>query len=143
MRQSSPIEESMAQMAESGADMNPFRRLAQIPTTSEPLLDQEELDFYTESFTKSGFRGGVSWYRNMDRNWEQHPENGVQKIAHPALMVTAEWDLALRPELAADMPSRCDDLEMVMIDQCGHWTQQEKPDELNQIMINWLRKKFS
>ena len=143
MRKPSPPEVSLAQMAESGGDMNPFRRLPQLPTSSDPLLDQEELNFYTESFAKSGFRGGICWYRNLDRNWERHPEIGVQKITQPALMVTAEWDLALRPEMAADMPSRCDDLEMFMIDQCGHWTQQEKPDELNQIMIHWLKKRFS
>jgi pimeloyl-ACP methyl ester carboxylesterase len=32
---------------------------------------------------------------------------------------------------------------MFMIGQCGHWTQQEKPDELNRIMIDWLKKRFS
>jgi pimeloyl-ACP methyl ester carboxylesterase len=57
-------------------------------------------------------------------------------------MVTAEWDMALQPSMAADMPSRCNDLETVMIPQCGHWTQQEKPEELNKIMIDWLQKRF-
>lgn len=143
MGKSSPPEEWAARMAESGGDMNPFRRLAELSVPEESLLSQEELDFYTRSFAKTGFRGGVSWYRNMDRNWERHTQIGTQKITHPALMVTAEWDMALRPEMAADMPSRCDDLEMVMIKECGHWTQQEKPDELNQIMIDWLKKRFA
>ena len=107
------------------------------------MLSEEELEFYEKSFRHSGFRGGVSWYRNLDRNWERHPEIGTQKITHPALMITAEWDLALRPEMAADMPSRCEDLEMKMIKECGHWTQQEKPEEFNAIMIEWLQKQFS
>ena len=143
MGKASSPEKWASQMAESGGDMIPFRRLSELPAVTDPMLSQEELDFYTKSFAKSGFRGGVSWYRNLDRNWERHPEIGTQKITHPALMVTAEWDLALRPEMAADMPSRCDDLEMKMIKECGHWTQQEKPAEFNSIMIEWLKKRFS
>lgn len=142
MRKSQPLEEVAAQVAESGGDMNPFRRLAELPETSDPLLTQAELAVYTQSFASTGFRGGISWYRNLDRNWKLHPEIGTEEIRHPALMVTAEWDLALRPEMAADMPSRCSDLETVMIKKCGHWTQQEKPDELNDIMISWLKKRF-
>ena len=142
MRKALPLEEVAAQLAASGGDMNPFRRLAEMPATAEPMLSEEELEFYTRSFQQSGFRGGISWYRNFDRNWERHPNIGTQKIAHPALMITAEWDLALRPEMAADMPSRCDDLETIMIKECGHWTQQEKPEEFNQIMLDWLHKRF-
>jgi pimeloyl-ACP methyl ester carboxylesterase len=41
------------------------------------------------------------------------------------------------------MPSRCNDLETGMIEKCGHWTQQEKPEELNRIMIDWLQKRFA
>ncbi|MFP6638711.1 MAG: alpha/beta fold hydrolase, partial [Myxococcota bacterium] len=105
MRKSAPLEEVTAQIAESGGDMNPFRRLEELPETSDPLLDDEELAVYTRSFERSGFRGGISWYRNLDRNWKRHPEIGTEKISHPALMVTSQWDLALRPEMAADMPS--------------------------------------
>lgn len=142
MRRALPAEEMMADMAERGGDMNPFRQLESLPERGESLLSEEELLFYTRAFSESGFRGGVSWYRNFDRNWAQHPEIGTQKIDHPALMVTAEWDMALQPSMAADMPSRCNDLETVMIPQCGHWTQQEKPEELNKIMIDWLQKRF-
>lgn len=142
MRRAMPPAEMMQEMAENGGDMNPFRRLAELPTRGDELLDREELDTYVRAFTKSGFRGGVSWYRNFDRNWERHPEIGTAKIDHPALMVTAEWDLVLSPAMAADMPSRCNDLETVMIPECGHWTQQEKPDELNAIITDWLARRF-
>ena len=57
-------------------------------------------------------------------------------------MVVAEWDAALRPELASAMPSLVDDLEMVTIARCGHWTQQEYPEELNRILGDWLRRRF-
>ncbi|MCH2184995.1 alpha/beta hydrolase [Myxococcota bacterium] len=142
MRQARSPAEMMAEMAESGGDMNPFRRLDDLPTVGNELLDTDELKVYADAFKRSGFRGGVSWYRNFDRNWERHPEIGTQTIDCPALMITAEWDVALSPALAADMPSRCTDLETVMIDECGHWTQQEKPEELNQIMTDWLGRRF-
>ena len=57
-------------------------------------------------------------------------------------MVTAEWDPVLRPEMASGMSSLVTNLETVMIEKCGHWTQQEKPDELNQAMIDWLKRKI-
>jgi pimeloyl-ACP methyl ester carboxylesterase len=93
-------------------------------------------------FTRTGFRGGVNWYRNFDRNWETAPEVGVAKIERPCLMVTAQWDWALRPEFAAGMPALCPDLEMKGIERCGHWTQQEKPEELNRILADWLVRRF-
>jgi soluble epoxide hydrolase / lipid-phosphate phosphatase len=57
-------------------------------------------------------------------------------------MVTAQWDWALRPEFAAGMPALCPDLEMKNIARCGHWTQQEKPDELNAIVSDWLARRY-
>jgi pimeloyl-ACP methyl ester carboxylesterase len=57
-------------------------------------------------------------------------------------MITAEWDPALRPALAAGMPDICSDLEMHMIEGCGHWTQQEKPEELSGLMLDWLTRRF-
>jgi pimeloyl-ACP methyl ester carboxylesterase len=142
MRRIGSPAEMAKRRAQGDGDMNPFRRLDDMEPAGEPLLDDEELAYYTEAFTKSGYRGGVSWYRNFDRNWERHPEVGVATIDHPALMLTAEWDMALPPAMAADMPSRCSDLEMHMIPECGHWTQQEKPEELSMLMVDWLKRRF-
>jgi pimeloyl-ACP methyl ester carboxylesterase len=143
MRRVGSPAEMAARRADADGDMNPFRRLPELEIAGEALLDDEALSFYTDAFTRSGFRGGISWYRNFDRNWERHPEMGVARIEHPALMITAEWDMALPPAMAADMPSRCSDLEMHMIHECGHWTQQEKAEELNQLMLDWLKRRFA
>ena len=124
-------------------DANPFRRLEELPDFGEPILDAEELAVYVRAFEQSGFRGGINWYRNIDRNAEAHPTVGSQKLELPCLMVTAEWDMALRPELAAGMPATCSDLEIHGIEGCGHWTQQEKPDELNAILVDWLVRRFA
>jgi microsomal epoxide hydrolase len=107
----------------------------------EPLLDEEELRFYVAAFERTGFTGGINWYRNIDRNWETTAHLPLE-ISVPALMVTAELDPALRPELAEPMRGFVSDLEIAMIPGCGHWTQQEKPDELNRLMVDWLSRRF-
>ncbi len=124
------------------ADANPFRRLAELDSVGPPLLDAEELDTYARAFAKSGFRGGINWYRNIDRNRSHFPGIGVERLELPCLMVTAEWDAALPPETAAGMPALCSDLEVVGIRECGHWTQQEKPAELSRAMLDWLGRRF-
>jgi pimeloyl-ACP methyl ester carboxylesterase len=142
MRRALPPEELAARAAAAGAlDMNPFRRLAEIELVGEPLLSPEEMDVFVRSFERTGFTGGVNWYRNFDRNWELAPAVGTAKIGVPSLMVTAQWDPVLRPEMAAGMPALVPDLETVLIERCGHWTQQEKPDELNRILVDWLGRR--
>ena len=123
-------------------DMNPFRRLPEFEPAGATMLSDAEIDVYTRAFQQSGFRGGINWYRNIDRNQTAHPEVGVQAIEHPCLMVTAEWDAVLPPAMAASMPERIDDLDTIMIEKCGHWTQQDKPAELSRIMLNWLTRRF-
>jgi pimeloyl-ACP methyl ester carboxylesterase len=143
MREAEPPEQTAARMMESGAlDLNPFRRLAELEPPGEPILSEAERAVYVEAFERTGFRGGVSWYRNFDRNWSAHPEIGVAKIDLPTLMVTAAWDAALPPTMAAGMPALCNDLETRQIEACGHGTMQEKPGELNEILIDWLTRRF-
>ena len=122
-------------------DMNPFRKLEELED-GEPILSVSELDVFVRSFEQTGFRGGINWYRNLDRNWESAPKIGVSKIEVPCLMVTAAWDAALRPEMAAGMPALIPDLEIHQIETCGHWTQQERPDELNRLLVDWLTRRF-
>jgi microsomal epoxide hydrolase len=142
LRTGVPFEEIAKRLA-GDFDMNPFRRLAEMEAMGEPIGTATERAHYTEVFTRTGFRGGVNWYRNLDRNWETAPGVGVTKVEAPCLMVTAQWDPALRPEMAGGMPALCPDLEMVSIERCGHWTQQEKPDELNRVLVDWLRRRFA
>jgi pimeloyl-ACP methyl ester carboxylesterase len=143
MRRGVPLETLAARAAaQGGLDLNPFRRLAELEPLGEPLLSPDELDVYVRSFRRTGFSGAIHWYRNFDRNWETAPEIGVARIEPPCLMVTAQWDPALRPELAAGMPALVPDLETVMIEGCGHWTQQEEPERLNRILVDWLGRRF-
>jgi pimeloyl-ACP methyl ester carboxylesterase len=133
--------DAAARMARDGFDMNPFRRLADFEPAGTPLLSADELDVYVQSFERTGFTGGINWYRNADRDKQLVPGLGVQKLSLPCLMVTAEWDLALPPALAAGMPALCSDLETVLIEKCGHWTQQERPAQLNRALVDWLGRR--
>jgi pimeloyl-ACP methyl ester carboxylesterase len=142
LRSGVPMEE-LASRAGPGLDMNPFRRLGEVEAFGTPLGDDAARAHYARVFGETGFRGGINWYRNFDRNWETAPEVGVKPIEVPCLMVCADWDPVLRPEMAAGMPLLCRDLETVTIERCGHWTQQERPEELNRILIDWLRRRFA
>ncbi len=143
LRTGVPMEELAARMAGKDFDMNPFRRLAELEELGEPIGTPEERAHYTDVFRRTGFRGGINWYRNFDRNWETAPSVGVTQVAAPCLMVTAAWDPVLRPEMASGMPLLCPDLETVLIERCGHWTQQEKPDELNRALVDWLQRRMA
>jgi pimeloyl-ACP methyl ester carboxylesterase len=105
------------------------------------LLSPEELEVYRTAFARTGFTGGINWYRNFTRNW-QTTEGVTQKVNVPALMIIATNDVVLRPSLADGMEQYVPDLEKHLIKDCGHWTQAEKPDELNRVMVDWLKRRF-
>jgi pimeloyl-ACP methyl ester carboxylesterase len=107
----------------------------------ELLLNKEELAFFVDTFTRTGFTGGINWYRNFSRNW-QASANLEQKVRVPGLMIMAEDDVVLSPAMADGMEAYVPDLEKALIRKCGHWTQQEHPDQVNTIMIDWLKRRF-
>jgi pimeloyl-ACP methyl ester carboxylesterase len=105
------------------------------------LLTPEEFDVYLKAFTRTGFTGGINWYRNFTRNW-QTTEGVAQKVDVPCLMVMAANDIVLRPSMADGMETFVPDLEKHLIKDCGHWTQAEQPAELNRVMTSWLKRRF-
>ena len=102
------------------------------------LLTPEDLDVYAAAFEKTGSRGAFNWYRAMDLSWEDARALPDQHIHVPAMMITAENDLILRPEAAEPMREWIDHLRIEHITRCGHWTQQEKPDEVNALLLDYL-----
>jgi pimeloyl-ACP methyl ester carboxylesterase len=107
----------------------------------QPLLNPEEMKFFVDTFTRTGFTGGINWYRNFTRNWEKS-EGVEQKVNVPCLMIMAEDDVVLSPAMADGMEKYVPDLEKALIKDCGHWTQQEHPEQVNRILIDWLNKQF-
>ena len=102
------------------------------------LLTPEDLDVYAAAFEETGSRGAFNWYRAMDLNWEDSRTLPDQHIHVPAMMITAENDMILRPEAAEPMREWIDDLRIEHIKRCAHWTQQEKPDEVNALLLDYL-----
>jgi soluble epoxide hydrolase / lipid-phosphate phosphatase len=102
------------------------------------MLSEDDLMYFVHAYEKTGFRGGLNWYRNHGRNWEWGKAVAGKKVEQPALMVTAGKDAVLTPEMSHGMEEWVPNLSRGHIEQCGHWTQQEAPDELNRILINWL-----
>lgn len=111
---------------------------AKAPT---PVVPESEISAYVHAYQQSGFTGGLNYYRNFSSNWRRM--NGVdQNLSMPCLMIGAELDPFLPPQLIAGMEERIADLETHVIKGSGHWTQWEKPEELSSLMLNWLRKRF-
>jgi pimeloyl-ACP methyl ester carboxylesterase len=102
------------------------------------LLSEAELDVYARAFERTGFSGGLNWYRAIDLNWEDFREIGRYRIAIPTLMITADRDRILRPELAEPMRAWFDDLRIEQVANCSHWTQQERPAEVNRLLLDFL-----
>jgi soluble epoxide hydrolase/lipid-phosphate phosphatase len=100
-------------------------------------LNDADLEVFVNAFARSGFRGGLNWYRNVDRNWEESA-NLVERVNQPSLMITAELDPVLWPEQTLGMERWVPNLKRVHIKGSGHWTQQEKPDEVNAALIEFL-----
>ncbi len=121
-------------------NMNPFHRPEEWPVLGEPIGSPGDLDHYCETFERTGFRGGINWYRNADRNLAEHPAIGVQKLEIPCLMLTAEWDPGLRPEFAEPMRDLCSDLEKHQVKKVGHWVSQEEPEIVNEHLVTWLNR---
>ena len=104
------------------------------------FLTADDFEVFAHAFERTGFTGGLNWYRNFDRNWETTAYLTGAKVMHPALMLTAELDPVLRPEMADGMslwvPNPRD---TILIKGSGHWTQQEKPDEVNRALLAFLQ----
>lgn len=111
-------------------------------TDAGQFLSVEEFAVFIETFKRTGFTGAINWYRNMTRNWERSEGLPTRIDNLPCLMITAELDAVLTPSMAAGMPNLIGDLEMHEVKGSGHWTQQEKPDEVNRMILDWLNRRF-
>jgi len=102
----------------------------------EPIMSDSELAVFVSAFESSGFTGSINWYRNLDRNWHLLADvNPI--IQHPTLMIYGDQDLVARGENLKDFVPNVD---VVNLD-CGHWIQQERPEETNQAILKWLSQR--
>ena len=102
-------------------------------------LSEEELAVYVEAFERTGFTGGLNWYRNIDRNWELTAPYGERKIEQPSLFLTGELDMVRNFMPAEAMNGWVIDLrEQVIVPGAGHWVQQQAPEAVNAALLRFL-----
>ncbi|XP_038560764.1 bifunctional epoxide hydrolase 2-like isoform X4 [Micropterus salmoides] len=139
----------------------------QIPRSS--VLTEADLQYYVSQYRERGFRWlktghgicsqaanifiqsrspscvwfhrrPLNWYRNGEANWRWMCSRPTAKLLMPALMVTAGKDQVLLPAFSKGMEDLIPNLSRGHIEECGHWTQMERPAETNSILISWLRE---
>jgi pimeloyl-ACP methyl ester carboxylesterase len=101
----------------------------------EPLMSDEEMDVFVAAFSKGGFTGPINWYRNITRNWETSVDL-PQRIDVPCAMVYGTYDIVPK---GGDVSEHVPNLESITL-ECGHWIQQERPDEVNAFLLDWLKR---
>ena len=115
------------------------------PTALPAWLREADIDYYVGEFERTGFRGGLNWYRNIDRNWELLAPFAGAKVTVPALYMAGDRDLVVAfrgmDQLIANLANDVPQLRgKIMLPGCGHWTQQERASDVNAAIINFLRE---
>jgi pimeloyl-ACP methyl ester carboxylesterase len=105
------------------------------------LLSEAELAVYVEAFTRTGFTPGINWYRNFSRNWTNEPDV-ADHVSQPSLMIMAAKDRVLPPAAADGMEKYVPNLTRYLVEDSGHHTQQEQPEEVNRVIAQWMRSTF-
>lgn len=117
-----------------------------VDSPSLPLwLNEADVDFYVSEFTRTGFRGGLNWYRNIDRNWELLGPFAGARVTVPALYIAGDRDLVLSfrgmDQVISNLSKFVPQLRgTLLLPGCGHWTQQEKAHEVNQAVVDFVRQ---
>ena len=129
-------------LSEKPADADLLSYLPDPGTEMGPWISEEDVSFYSNEFRQSGFRGPLSYYRNMDLTWEL-TKDSPRQISQPALFVAGERDgvILMAADALKELDKHVTDLRVnKLIPKIGHWTQQEAPDEVNQALIQFLEE---
>jgi pimeloyl-ACP methyl ester carboxylesterase len=114
------------------------------PATLPAWLSEADIDFYAGEFKRSGFRGPLNYYRNIDRNWELMAAFADKKVTVPALYIAGDHDMVLAAPGTAEYLAGLKQFvpalrDIQLLPGCGHWTQQERPGEVNAAIIDFVR----
>ena len=114
---------------------------ATVPERLPPWLTSQDLAIFTQAFERTGFRGGLNWYRNADRTWELTPFLRGAKLRQPALFIAGEHDTLMtlnRPAIDTLEDVMPNLRKKVVLPGAGHWIQQERPTEVNGLLLEFL-----
>ncbi|PLQ00253.1 alpha/beta fold hydrolase [Cupriavidus pauculus] len=115
------------------------------PVTPPAWLDPVDMDAFVKSYQHSGFRGGLNYYRNLDRNWELQAAFEGRPLEVPSLYLVGERDTGLAMPGMLDIIDAMPKLALAhhgshVVPRAGHWLQQEAPDAVNGKLIDFLRR---
>ncbi|HEY6514452.1 MAG TPA: alpha/beta hydrolase [Burkholderiaceae bacterium] len=135
-----PAEQQVMMVPRNGGFLAALTDPAELPA----WLQEADLEFYVSEFERTGFRGGLNWYRNIDRNWELLAAYAGARVSVPALFVAGDRDPVIRSPGAQKVIARLSDSvprlhRTVMLQGCGHWTQQERPRAVNEALLEFLQ----
>ena len=108
----------------------------------EPFMSEDVMEYFTDTYTVTGFTKGLNWYRAA-RRIGSVMANAEPRIEVPSLYIGAENDVILPPSSADGMEDFISDLEKHTVLDSGHWTQQEQPEEVNRVIVEWLNRKIA
>ncbi len=113
------------------------------PALKKPsFVTDEDIAFFTAEFERSGFGGGLNYYRNLDRNWALTPFLDGAKLRQPTIFIAGDRDAVIEfwreafDALEKNVPNLT---KKVLLPGAGHWTQQERPAEVNRLMVEFLK----
>lgn len=114
-----------------------------VPDKVPAWTSEQDIGVFVAEYQRTGFRGGLNWYRNIDRNWELTAPWEGARIEQPALFIAGTRDPVIAGARGAAaieaMQSAVPKVKKVMIEGAGHWIQQERPAEVNAAMVDFLR----
>ena len=112
------------------------------PAPKKPsFVTDADIDFFVDEFKRTGFAGGLNYYRNVDRNWASTPFLDGAKLRQPTLFIAGDRDgvLGFWGEEVDTLEQHVPNLtKKVILPGVGHWTQQERPDEVNRLLLEFL-----
>jgi len=138
-----PAADSFSMVAREGGLLGFIAQNAHQSAALPGWITDADIDVYAGEFLRTGFRGALNWYRNIDRSWELLAPFTGARVTVPALYIAGERDLVLRSAAARDLvtnlPKFAPQLrKTIILPECGHWTQQERPREVNEAIIAFL-----
>jgi soluble epoxide hydrolase / lipid-phosphate phosphatase len=107
-------------------------------THNTGFLSDDEYEVFLSAFEAGGISGPVNYYRNIDHNIEATADLVKRQVRCPTLMIFADRDPVLPARLGEGMERHVPDLRIEVIEDCGHWTQQERPDDVNRLLLDFL-----
>jgi pimeloyl-ACP methyl ester carboxylesterase len=110
-----------------------------------PWLDDADIEVFAANYVRTGFRGGLNWYRNLDRNWALTAPWHDAKIMQPAVFIAGTNDAVITGSMGKRALDEMDEVvpnlrRKLLLEGAGHWIQQERPAEVNAALLEFARE---